>query len=390
MKKSTPINESNVFNDFTVLEINEDKKVVGRKNITMSFHEIHALPEQTNLNNIHWKEEYVLANQHTAKEMPIVVSYLDKDRDVVSGHGDLAIDPETNEAYFENSEVVGVINETFITEINVDGTNKKVFGGKGYLYTQRHINFSKFLNEQIEQGTTIQGSVEVAVRQYETGEAPNYRVPKDYDYTGMAILFTEQPSDKASVLLELNQTQETNVLDINEVKENDSKERSNTMENLQVEVQAEETKIAELNTQIAVLNAKIVELNSTVETNNVSTEELNAKIANLESELNKYKEAELAQAREAMVAEFNSKLDKYSDSQKEVAKAKIETFTAEPSESLAQEIVNEINAKIVEELLNAPAKEEEIVETNSTEEELDIYSAVIDNKQEATDDVAIY
>jgi outer membrane murein-binding lipoprotein Lpp len=390
MKKSTPTNESNVFNDFTVLEINEDKKRIGRKNIKLSLHEVHQEKEKVNKNGLHYEKEFVNNALDTAMGIPLVVSYVDDDKTLIDGHGEQNSD-ENGNVYFENSEVIGVINKAYIETIEINGKSVDTVVGEGVIYEQRNHNLVKFVQEEMQKGNTIAGSVEFAVFSYlEDNPTQDYRTPKDYEYTAHSLLYLSQPADDASVLLELNQTQETNVLDINEVKENDSKERSNTMENLQVEVQAEETKIAELNTQIAVLNAKIVELNSTVETNNVSTEELNAKIANLESELNKYKEAELAQAREAMVAEFNSKLDKYSDSQKEVAKAKIETFTAEPSESLAQEIVNEINAKIVEELLNAPAKEEEIVETNSTEEELDIYSAVIDNKQEATDDVAIY
>ena len=192
--------------NFKIIEICEDKDstIVGRKKITLAFHEIHNDATKWNENGLSFKSQYVEDNMSTAVNMPLVVSYVDDDRDAISGHGTRVIDEDTGETYFEDSEILGSITEVFITEIEVDGNKVSVLAGSGYIYSQRHHNLVKYLDE-IKDDETISGSVEIAVTEYENGWKAQGRVPKIYCYTGHALVIN--PADKNAIVMELNENE---------------------------------------------------------------------------------------------------------------------------------------------------------------------------------------
>jgi uncharacterized coiled-coil protein SlyX len=481
------------------IEVNEKEKIVGRLPITLAFHEIYETNSKYNANGICWTEENVENNMTSAIGMPIVVSFLDDDKDVVTGHGTKVVS-EDGTTWFENSEVVGTISEAFITEINVDGESKKVFAGKGFVYSQRYPNFTNWL---IETSSTeqIKGSVEVAVSKYKDDFTGIGRTPENYQYTGHALLYTESPADDSAIMIELNQLkikddlnknieekENTNMqiikgkcdIEINSksfddigylvikafneamrpsdyhdgwyyeefyihkiyadkiitkkygepakyymaeytingytvslgeiklaedewvvtdskeivvevsslkgienIKNKDSKKGGNKMDETQLlELN---TKIKDQESKINELNQVIVDLNKTIETNSTTITEKDSKITTLESEINTITEKVNTFESEKLVNELNTKLDIYSDEEKNVCKEKIETFTKTPSKELMSEIVNEINSVITNKVIEA--RKNKITETNSKNKAEDIYGDIVDVETNSKDTI---
>ena len=187
-------------------------EVAGRAKIRASALEIHSDNSEYNSNGITWLEEYVKENIESAIGMPYVVSWLEEGR-IPSDHGTMSYNEE---GYVEFEGVsVGSVQEAYIDNVEIDGENKKVLMTEGYLYKQRYPEFVEWLKEEIESGT-IFGSIEIngkgSNKQIEylngatdaDGNKLMGRVPTVFDFTGLAILYLSEPSDRNSIVFEVN------------------------------------------------------------------------------------------------------------------------------------------------------------------------------------------
>ncbi|WP_079709853.1 hypothetical protein [Paraliobacillus ryukyuensis] len=348
------------------IEISETNRRTGRTPIKIAMHEIHKNINETNKNGIHWDETYTKQNMSSASGAPFVVEFLDEDMDMVGGHGDLRVD-EDGKPYFENSTVVGTIEQATVETINVNGSDTLVLMSSGYLYEQRYPKFVNWLRD-ISKTQSIRGSVEIGGKHpnnnisYDGEYSREYRVPKEFDYTGMAILFTETPADDNAILVEVNQL-------------NKSKEEKTLSETNNEKLEEKINKINELNNELNTKSTKIdelqVEVNTKQEELNSAIQELKEKRESLESqeqELNELREFKKEVTQKQLISKLEAELSSYSDEEKSIAKDKIEKFSEDPTEDKIKNIVNEINSEIAKNLIEKrkdKKQKEEKIESNS-------------------------
>jgi len=195
-----------------IVELSRMDDVTGRSNIKIALHEIYDSETKYNKNGISWQEEYVESNRESANGMPIIASFLTSDKTMPSGHGDYEILEDGTVTFGDTSAVVGVIEKTSIDTIELNGEQKRVLIGEGYLFNQRFSSFVDWLKETAidEQ---IKTSIEIGAKSpnttiiYKDGFKEKGRIPSIYQYTGTAILYLVEPSDDTAVLLEVNQVE---------------------------------------------------------------------------------------------------------------------------------------------------------------------------------------
>jgi hypothetical protein len=369
----------------SVIEISEKKDFAGRRYIKLVLHKIHQNSAEYNENGITWLEKYVLKNIESAQGIPICAEFLDEwEKDEPYGHG--MTDIKDNQPIFENSVVVGVIQNAFIEHVEVNGENIKALVGEGYLYEQRYPQFIKWLKSELFDNKPIYSSVEICAKKdnadgvivYEGGWREKGRIPMEYDYSGHAIL-SIPPADNNAILLELNskykedQEMKDTVVELN----NKIDEQRNEINSLKEEVKQKDLTIDKLNQKV---EEKQTELNSTID----ELKGLKSKIEEKDKEITKLKEleVELNELRsfkkkiedKDLISQLNQKLTNYTDEEKEVVKEKIELFNKEPKKELMSEIINEINSAIAKRIVEERSKRQK-TEVNSLE---DIYEDVIE------------
>ncbi|MEC2134654.1 MULTISPECIES: hypothetical protein [Bacillus] len=371
-----------------ILEINNQRKVSGRTFVKWVVLEIHENNAQYNKNGITWIEKYVNANLNSIKDMPLCVEFIDCENSEPFGHGMTEIKDGT--PLFENSTVVGVTTNGYIDTIEVNGQQKRVLIGEGFIYNQRYPKFVQWLKSKMFDGEFPETSVEISAVEgsssieYDGGYKEKGRIPMRFDFTGDAILGID-PADDAAVLLELNnnhkeeqsmaKTQDEALVELNN--------------KLNIENKALETKVAELN---EALKKKDEELNAAVK----AAKDEKAKVEEKEKEIKKAKEekekadAELNSLKdfkqnaenEKLKSELNQDLNKYTEKEKSVAKEKIELFSKSPSLELKTQILSEINSSIAQSFI-AQRQKNQSTETNSTNDK-DIFSEINDAGQESS------
>ena len=369
-------------------------EITGRAKIKIVLHEIHKDLSEYNKNGIHWSRKYVEQNMDSAKGAPIVAQFLDSDQDMPFGHGELHVDENKN-IRFEDSVVVGSIEEAVIESLEINGVNRDVLVAYGVLYTERFSNFVEWMRKTFET-EGVKSSVEIGIKApnetiiYEGGWKEKGRVPMEYQYTGHAILSIE-PSDDSAILLELNNKhkEENKLSDKVVVELNEKLELKVTeINSLKDEVKTKDVQITELNSVVETKTQKLEGL--TVEVNELK-ETVTAKETELEtltSEVNELREFKQEATNKELVAELNSSLEVYTDEEKALVKEKVETFSASPSKEGIGEIVTEINTFIAKKAIEerskkvdapAPVAEDiygDILEVNAKDEEVteeDIY-----------------
>ncbi|KIN51931.1 hypothetical protein [Bacillus subtilis] len=371
-----------------ILEINNQRKVSGRTFVKWVVLEIHENNAQYNKNGITWIEKHVNANLNSIKDMPLCVEFIDCENSEPFGHGMTEIKDGT--PLFENSTVVGVTTNGYIDTIEVNGQQKRVLIGEGFIYNQRYPKFVQWLKSKMFDGEFPETSVEISAVEgsssieYDGGYKEKGRIPMRFDFTGDAILGID-PADDAAVLLELNnnhkeeqsmaKTQDEALVELNN--------------KLNIENKALETKVAELN---EALKKKDEELNAAVK----AAKDEKAKVEEKEKEIKKAKEekekadAELNSLKdfkqnaenEKLKSELNQDLNKYTEKEKLVAKEKIELFSKSPSLELKAQILSEINSSIAQSFI-AQRQKNQSTETNSTNDK-DIFSEINDAGQESS------
>ena len=385
-----------------ILEMGSKKTQGGKRYIKMALLTIHEEQAATNLNGLHWKEEYVLKNIETAKNMPICCEFTDETKTVPLDHGytDQIEDENGNSMpVFENSEVVGTIESAHIETIAIDDKPTKVLVGEGYLYNQRYPNFVKWLKSNVAE-STVKSSIEIVGTEennnrivYEGESTQEYRVPMDFNFSGTAILSVKE-ADENAVVLEAASLNKPNNTEESEVKVMDEKTINLICDSVKNAVSETNSKNAEYEATISELNASIVEKDSQIAELNASVEQIQKAIADLEAEREGWwaERDELqkmlgeAKAKERL-GELNSAIEGFTDEQKAFAKDEIEAFKADPVNGE----INSITDKIYREIGKQSLENAKTVETNSVDEETpDIFGEVNSVNANDNEDVDIF
>lgn len=375
----------------SVIELNQSKKYAGRTFIKWVLLEIHQSPDKWNKNGINWKESYIQSNLEGAKGMPIAAEFLDSwEKDEPYGHG--LSEVKDNEPLFENSVAVGYTEKAYIDTIELNGEQKRVLIAEGYLYHQRYPKFVKWLKSEMYDNKNPDTSVEISAKEgneyivYEDGWKEEGRIPKEFDFSGSAILGIS-PADDSAILLELNQKKgEKKMKDNNEV----VLELNNKLETKNTEINeltnSLNTTKAELENTKTELNEKTEEVNSLVAEKKDNEKELNSlkeQVSTMESELNELREFKKDVENKELESELNSKLENYTEEEKKVVETEINEFKKAPSKEKMDAIISEINSTIAKKVVE---QRRQSSEQNSAQAE-DIFGDVYEiNSEESTID----
>lgn len=364
-----------------IYELSESAARGGKRPIKLIMHRIMDTPEDYQDNGISWKEEYVREALKRLAPAEIVVDYLDKGMTAedteISGHGlvgqGVDYDGRPMPVFSTSSEVVGSITGGEITTVELNGVLTKVLMADGVLYEHRCPGLVDYLKQHVPEGT-VMGSVEIVgtpennnVIVYEDGYKEHGRVPMQYEYSGYAILSgAVPPADDACHVLEINNKEDGSMDEtklrgfVDEIKTelhavlDDKANLTNELNSLNENVAAKEAELNQANEKVTALEAEVNQLKEDATAKD-------AKIAELEEKVNEFE-------KKARVAELESALADYSESEKAYAKEEIEAFKADPMNCEINSVVNKICVGIVAERKNK--------EHNDKHDDLDIFGAV--------------
>ena len=381
-----------------ILEISKRAAKNGRNPIKIALLKIHDDPKETNDNGLHWKEEYVQNAIDSTKYMPICASFCDETKTVPLDHGltgEITDDNGISEPLFENSETDGVIESSSIENVTVNGNEIKALVGNGYIYSQRYNNFLKWVRQNYAL-SKVDTSIEIMGLEtndnkivYEESEPTNeFRTPKEFAFTGTAIL-SVAPADSNAIVLEVAQKQ--------------NKEETVNMDEKELKALVQSA-IAESNSKNDELTAKIEELNSQIVAKDNTISELNATVEQVQKALDDLKkecetywterealEKELGELKaKARLGELNSAIENFTDDEKKYAEVEINAFKEKPLEGDVNAIVSKIYAGIGQAQKQADA-DAKIAEQNSKkdDEKLDIF-AEVNSVEDDDEDVNIF
>ena len=364
-----------------IFELSETQARGGKRPIKLIMHRIMETPDDYQDNGISWKEEYVREALKRIAPAEIVVDYLDKgmtaDETEISGHGLIGqgtdYDGNPMPMFSVTSEVVGSITGGEITTVELNGAPTKVLMAEGVLFEHRCPGLVDYLKQHVPEGN-VMGSVEIVgtpennnVIVYEDGYKEHGRVPMQYEYSGYAILSgAVPPADEAAHVLEINNKEDGSMDEtklrgfVDEIKTelhavlDDKANLTNELNSLNENVAAKEAELNQANEKVTSLEAEVNQLKEEATAKD-------AKIAELEEKVNEYE-------KKARVAELESALADYSESEQAYAKDEIEAFKADPMNCEINSVVNKICVGIVADRKNK--------EHNDKHEDLDIFSAV--------------
>lgn len=385
-----------MFNN--VLEISKRASKNGRVPIKIALLKIHEDSTETNLNGLHWNETYVNNARDSAKMMPICAEFCDEEKSTPLGHGltgEVVTESGIKEPVFENSETVGVIEDTSIETVSINNVDTKVLCGNGYLFNQRYPNFVKWVRNNFALGK-VDTSIEIMgletndnkIKYLEETPTDKFRTPTEFVFSGTAIL-SVQPSDSNAVVLEVAQKinkEETIKMDEKELK---------TL--IQSTIAETNNKNDELMKQISELNSQIEEKDNTISELNATVEQVQKALDDLKKEHETYwtereaLEKELGKLKaEARIGELSSAISVFSDDEQKYAESEINAFKENPLEGNVDAIVSKIFSCIG----RASKKAEEdakVAEQNAATEtkNLDIFSEV-NSTEEDSEDVNIF
>lgn len=378
-----------------ILEISKRANRAGRVPIKIALLKIHENPDETNINGLHWDEQYVLNAIDSVKMMPICAEFCTEDKSVPLGHGLTGSEKNDNgfdEPVFENSEAVGVIESGSIEDVEINGENIKALCGTGYLYNQRYPKFVKWVRSNYAVGN-VDTSIEIVgletnankIVYLEDEPSTDFRTPCEFAFSGTAIL-SVPPSDLNAIVIEIAQKKEQ------EEEQMDEKIIRDVIVNA----------VNETNSKNEELTAQIAELNSTIEAKDVEINELNATVEQVQKALDDLKkeydtyweeraalEKELGELKaKQRIDELNSAIKDFSEAEKKYAEAEINSFNEKPLEGDVGVILGKIYAGIGQ----AAKEEAKTAELNSkqSEPEIDIFSEVSSAKDSEVEDINIF
>ena len=352
-----------------MFELSSKKYKNGRRPFTAILYELQP-PEcvvddvgtKFNQNGITFLEEYCAPQLDSIKDMSITVSFLDDERTQICDHGDTGIIDGL--PVFDNATVVGHFTEGFITDIQKDGETKRVVAGKGYLDEMRYHAFVSSLEQSLQNGETVEGSIEIYKSEgnnsiiYKNGNLPQGRIPTEFIHSGFSLVLCA--ADSTATLLELNNQNKEAInkmeFDMNEIK----KTITDTMVELNNKETQFETKVAELNAQLEAKDAVIAENTNALQEKENSIVELNATIEqvrkalqDMETERDAWwaerdalqKQVGELKAKERL-GELNTAIKDFTDEEQKFAESEINSFKENPIDGDVEAIVSKIYAGI--------------------------------------------
>lgn len=372
------------MNQTNILEISKRASKGGRVPIKIALLKIHEEATETNKNGLHWDETFVTNAMESAIMMPICAQFADETKSVPLGHGlteTITDENGINEPVFEDSETVGVIESVAIETINNGEEDIKVLVGNGFLYNQRYPKFVKWVRLNYAT-STVDTSIEIMGTQendnkiiyLEDEPTDEFRTPKDFVFSGTAIL-SLSPADDNAIVLEVAQK---NNKEDKKIMEFDMNEVKAVIQSTITELNSKET---EFNNKVAELNQSIAEKDATISEQNEKIVELNATVEQVQKALDDLKkehetywaerdalEKELGALKaKARLGELNSAIEGFSEDEKKFAESEINAFNENPMDGNVDAIVNKIFAGIGQASKKA-VEDAKIAEQNSAKE----------------------
>ena len=391
-----------------ILEISKRATKGGRVPIKIALLKIHTDATETNLNGIHWHEEYVKNNLESVKMMPICCEFTDETKSTPLGHGltGSSFDEDGIESpEFLNSDTVGVIESADIETVDINGVQTKVLLGTGYLYSQRYPALVKWIRQNVAVGA-VSTSIEIMgfesndnkITYLEAKPTEQFRTPVDFVFSGTAIL-SVQPSDASAIVVEVAQK--------NNKEENIDMDEKELKALIQSTISESNSKNDELITKINELNTQLSEKEGTISELNASVSQLQKALDDLKAEHETYwaerdlLEKELVKAKVATkLGELDSTIGEFNEVEQEPVKSDIEELKAninacskvDELDSFTSEI-NSIKFKICTAIVERQKKADtdaKVAEQNSAKvETIDIFSE-INSTEDDDDDVNIF
>jgi len=393
-----------------ILELNRRANKGGRVPIKIALLKIHDDVTETNSNGIRWAEEYVLQNKDSAKMMPICAEFIDETKETPGGHGltEITLNEDgIQEPVFENSETVGVIEDTEIATVNIDGSDVKVLLGNGYLFSQRYPNFIKWVRknvalDKVDTSIEIMGldSNDNKIVYLEDSPTEKFRTPKEFVFSGTAIL-SITPSDENAIVVEVAQNknkeeeQSMTEQEIMQIVQKTITETNSVKSDMDVKVTELNTQIVEKDNVISELNASVTQLQTALDDLKKQHETYWAERDLLEQELVKAKVASKLGEMDATIGEFNSAEQELAKDDIAKLKANIEACEKkEDLENMTSEI-NSIKSKICMAIVEKQKKAEAESKTNEQNsaketETIDIFAEVNSMNADDKEDIDIF
>lgn len=367
-----------------ILEVSKRASKGGRVPIKIALLKIHEEATETNKNGLHWDETFVTNAMESAIMMPICAEFADETKSVPLGHGlteTITDENGVNEPIFGNSETVGVIESVAIETITNDESEMKVLVGNGFLYNQRYPLFVKWVRQNYAT-SSVDTSIEIMglpennnkIIYLEEEPTDEFRTPKDFLFSGTAIL-SLSPADDNAIVLEVAQK---NNKEDKKIMEFDMNEVKAVIQSTITELNSKET---EFNNKVAELNQSIAEKDATISEQNEKIVELNATIEQVQKALDDLKkehetywaerdalEKELGALKaKARIGELNSAIEGFSEDEKKFAESEINAFNENPMDGNVDAIVNKIFAGIGQASKKA-TEEARVAEQNSAKD----------------------
>lgn len=392
-----------------VFELSSEQYKNGRRPFVATLYELQPpdcvvddVGTKYNKNGITFLEEHAANTLDSIKDMSVRVEFIDEDRTLISGHGETGISDGL--PVFENATVVGHCTEGYIDDVVINGEIKRCVCAKGTLDEMCYPAFVNSLNEQLQNGGSIDGSIEIFRTKnnkeiiYKKGWIEKGRIPIEYIHSGWDMVIN--PADPSSTLLELNNSkgnkeEKSNMeFDMNEVKS----AIQTTISELNSKEKEFTTQISELNEQlsekeslIADKDAKIVELNATVEQVQKALDDLKKEHETYWAERDAL-EKELGELKaKARLGELNTAISGFTDDERKYAEVEINSFNENPIEGNVENILSKIYAGIGQ---ASKAEELRIAELNSNKNNKvdveDIFSEMCIEDSVSDEDINIF
>ena len=352
-----------------IFELSTKKYKNGRRPFVATLYELQP-PEcvvddvgtKYNKNGITFLEEYASKELDSIKDMSVRVEFIDEDRTMISGHGETGI--VNDMPVFEKATVIGHCTEGYIDDVIIDGETKRCVCAKGYLDEMCYPDFVASLENDLNNGIAIEGSIEIYKTKdndaivYKKGWIEKGRIPTEYIHSGWDMVMS--PADPASTLLELNNTKKEEKtkmdFDINEIKS----VIKSTMVEINNKDDAHNNEIKELNSQISELNSQLEAKDAVITEKDSTISELNASIEDMQKLLDKMKEdqktyweerelleQEIVKAKVAeKLAELDSTLGEFNEDETAVAQDDIDKLKENINSCKKRDELNNVSSEI--------------------------------------------
>lgn len=367
-----------------VFELSSKKYKNGRRPFTAILYELQP-PEcvvddvgtKYNKNGITFLEKYCKKQLESIKDMSVTVEFIDEDRTMICGHGNTGV--EDGMPVFNNATTVGHFTEGYIDNIEINGKTKRVVFGKGFLDEMRYHSFVSDLELQLENGNTVDGSIEIYKSEgnesilYKKGWMPKGRIPVEFIHSGWAMVIN--PADTNSTLLELNSESQK--------EENFNMTEQEIMNIVQKAIAETNSVKAESEAKMEELNAQLIEKDNEISELNATIKQVQNALTDLQKEQEEYWQEKEALERELgelkatkRLSELDDAISGYSDEEKKYADAEINSFKTNPLEGNIEEICSKICVGIVTKQKEDAKIAEQNTVNKKNDDIIDIFSEI--------------